>query len=104
MIWMIGAAINLIFNILLIPHFGIIIAGINTLITFAAAFILTIIYSNKFFKLDFDLIFIMKSTLASIIMCTFIILINPSDILNLLLTVIISSGLYFALLLLFLKV
>ena len=103
MIWMIGAAINLIFNILLIPHFGIIIAGINTLITFAAAFILTIIYSNKFFKLDFDLIFIMKSTLASIIMCTFIILINPSDILNLLLTVIISSGLYFALLLLLFK-
>ena len=101
MIWMIGAAINLILNILLIPYFGIIIAGINTLITFVTAFVLTIMYSNKFFKLDFDLIFIIKCILASILMSVVIILINPSRILNILMTIIISSGLYFALLLFF---
>jgi O-antigen/teichoic acid export membrane protein len=101
MIWIIAAVMNLILNIILVPYFGILVAAIDTLIAYGSAVILTIIFSHKFFKFNFNPGFIMKSVGASIVMGLVIILINPSSILEILTTVIISVCIYFVLLFLF---
>lgn len=98
-IWIIAAVSNLGLNILLVPYFGILGAAAITLIAYTIAFILTLIYSFKFFKFDFDLIFILKSIIASVLMSTIIIWIKPYGFLNVLITVIISSVIYFVILL-----
>ena len=92
-IWIIAAVLNLVLNILLVPYFGILAAAITTLIAYAVAFILTLRYSTKFFKFDF--IFILKSVTASIIMSALIVFINPQDLVNIIITVIISVLVYF---------
>ena len=69
-----------------------------TLIAYLVAFIITMFYSIKFFKFDFDLIFILKSLAASVLMGGIIVLINPNGILNILITVIMSTVIYFILL------
>jgi len=97
-IWIIAALLNLCLNIVLVPYFGIIGAAVITLITYALAFILTLMYSLKFFKFDIDLIFIIKSITASVLMSAIIILINPQGLLNLLITVMICSLAYFVVL------
>jgi len=97
-IWIIAAVSNLSLNILFVPYFGILGAAAITLIAYTLAFILTLMYSNKFFKFEFDLGFIFKSVTASILMSSIIILINPYGILNVLITVIFCSVIYFILL------
>jgi len=100
MVWIIAATLNLILNILLVPHFGILGAAETTLVAYILAFVITIFYSAKFFKFDFDLSFFVKSIIASILMSFIIIYINPIGILNILITVLISATVYFTLLLL----
>ncbi|UTB33109.1 MAG: oligosaccharide flippase family protein [Methanobacterium sp. ERen5] len=97
-VWMIAAFLNLSLNILFVPYFGILGAAAITLIAYTLAFILSLIYSNKFFKFDFDPFFILKSVTASVLMTTIIIWINPYGILNVLITAIIGSVVYFVLL------
>ena len=96
-IWIIIAILNLSLNIILVPYFGILGAAAITLIAYALGFILTFYYSNKFFNFDFDLIFVIKSVIASILMSCIIILINPYGLLNIIITVIICSALYLVL-------
>ncbi len=97
-IWIIAAVSNLSLNILFVPYFGILGAAAITLIAYTIAFILTLMYSLKFFKFDFDPAFIVKSIISSVLMSTIIIWINPYGILNILITVIICSMVYFVLL------
>ena len=96
--WIIAAVLNLILNIIFVPILGIIGAALMTLIAYLVAFIITMAYSIKFFKFDFDLIFILKSLAASVLMGGIIVLINPNGILNILITVIMSTVVYFILL------
>lgn len=96
-IWIIAAVLNLVLNIIFVPYFGILAAAVTTLMAYALAFILTLRYSTKFFK--FDLIFILKSVTASTMMSVLIILINPHDLISILISVIISIVVYFALIL-----
>lgn len=96
-IWIIAASFNLVLNVILVPYFGILAAAVTTLMAYVLAFIITLRYSTKFFK--FDSIFILKSVTASIIMSILIILINPHDLINIIITVIISIMVYFALIL-----
>ncbi len=100
-IWLIAAVLNLSLNIVFVPYFGILGAAAITLIAYLAAFILTILYSSKFFKFDFDTIFIVKSLIASILMSGIIIYLNPYGILNVVIAVIIGAVVYFVLLLIF---
>lgn len=99
-IWIIAAFLNIILNIIFIPHFGIIGAATVTLIAYILAFGLTLNYSSKFLKSNFDLPFILKSILASIIMSLVIILMNPEGIINVLVVILISLVVYMVLILL----
>lgn len=100
-IWIIVAFLNIILNIILVPYFGILGAAIVTLITYILAFAMTLIYSLKYFKFDFDYVFIIKSISASFLMSLIIIFMRPEGILNVFIVVIICSVAYFALLLSF---
>lgn len=100
-IWIISAIMNLSFNIILIPYFGIIGAAMVTLMSYLTSFILTLYYSLKFFEFDFDLPFIIKSIISSILISLLIILANPNGILNILTVIIISSVIYFVLMIAF---
>ncbi len=96
-IWIIAAGLNLVLNIIFVPFFGIMAAALTTLMAYVIAFILTLRYSTKFFK--FDLVFILKSVTASTIMSAIIVLINPENLTNIIITVIISIAVYFVLIL-----
>jgi O-antigen/teichoic acid export membrane protein len=98
-IWIIAALINLGLNIIIVPHFGILGAAATTLTAYALAFILTVNYSSKIFPIDFNLIFIFKSIIASIVMSLLIISLHPTGILNILVTIILATIIYLILLL-----
>ena len=100
-IWLIAAVLNLSLNIIFVPYFGILGAAAITLIAYLAAFILTILYSSKFFKFDFDLNFIVKSLIASLVMSGIIVYLNPYGILNVIIAVVIGAVVYIVLLLIF---
>jgi O-antigen/teichoic acid export membrane protein len=93
-IWIIAATLNLGLNIIIIPYFGILGAAATTLLAYLIAFILTLSYSIKIFKFDFDLPFIFKSVISSVLMSIIILLIHPEGILNILITIILSSIIY----------
>ncbi|KAF5086813.1 hypothetical protein DSECCO2_54620 [anaerobic digester metagenome] len=97
-VWIVAAILNLALNIILVPKFGIMGAAAVTLLAYVVAFFITVIYTNRYFTFDFDRVFIVKSTIASALMSMVIFAINPQGILNIIITVIICSGIYFGLL------
>lgn len=96
--WIIASLTNIILNIILIPHFGIISAAITTLFSYTIAFTITIYYSRENFKLPFDYPFITKSIIAAIIMSIPIYLIQPTGIPQILITIPVAAVIYFAIL------
>ncbi|MEW6011597.1 MAG: polysaccharide biosynthesis C-terminal domain-containing protein [Euryarchaeota archaeon] len=97
-VWVIAAILNILFNILLIPYFGIIGAAFVTLIAYATTFVIIHFYSSKFLKLDIK-IGLLKIIISSILMAIFIIYANPSGIWNILSVICVSFLIYIALLL-----
>ena len=100
-VWAVAAILNIILNILIIPYIGILGAAAATLVSYAVTLIITIFYSFKYFKFDLDPIFILKSTVASIVMSAVILSINPYTLLNILITIMIGAAVYMGLLLVF---
>ncbi|MCZ3367202.1 MULTISPECIES: flippase [Methanobacterium] len=99
-LWMVTAVINLGLTIILVPHFGIIAAAISTLIAYIFACVITIYYSLKYIKFEFDLKFTFKSIIASILMSLLIILINPNNVLGIIITIAVCSAAYLVIILL----
>jgi O-antigen/teichoic acid export membrane protein len=69
---LISAAVNIVLNFILIPHFGIMAAAANTLIAYILFFFLTWYKSNQFYKIPFEggklfVLIITGSVLASVI-------------------------------------
>jgi O-antigen/teichoic acid export membrane protein len=81
-IWIVAAFLNIGLNIILIPYIGIIGAAIVTLIAYSFASTITVFYSLKNFEFKFDLGFILKSIIASILMSFVIVAFNPEGILS----------------------
>jgi O-antigen/teichoic acid export membrane protein len=99
-IWVIAAVLNIIFNLVMIPYFGILGAAVATLIAYSIAFLISVFYSAKYFRFDFELSFIGKSIAASVLMSIFIIKFYPTGILNLLIVIGVSFLIYITVLLL----
>ena len=93
-IWFTAAILNLIFNIIFIPHFGILSAAIDTLVSYSFAFFLTWYFSFKELRFEIDWKFIIKSILASILMILFIIWFNPTGLSQTLIAIILGALLY----------
>ena len=97
-IWTVAALISL-FNLILVPIFGIIAAAAVTLLSYFIAFIIGIIYSKKFLR-GFNYKFILKSITASLIASITIIFSHPKGFLSVLILICIFILVYLFLILL----
>jgi O-antigen/teichoic acid export membrane protein len=99
-IWIIAAISNLVLNILLIPYIGILGAAITTLIGYTLIFVLTVVYSRRYFSFNPDLKFIVKCVIAALVMSLFIHFLEPKTAIYLFIVIIIAVVIYFVMLLL----
>lgn len=95
-VWILAGISNIILNLFLIPQFGILGAAIATLMSYTLTVSITFYYNHKYlkFKFDFDTKFIIKSIIASILISVIILFINPSTILDVIITIIFSFIIY----------
>ena len=96
-IWIGVAILNIVLNIITVPILGIYGAGLATLICYFSAFLITMIYSNKYAKLPFDRS-IIKILIASVIMGIFVSISNPTGIVNIVIVILFAVIIYFAVL------
>jgi len=99
-IWIIAALFNITLTIILVPFIGILGAALTTLISYVIAFSVTLYYSYKFFKFEFDIRFIIKSISSAIIMALIILLLEPKTIISIIISISIAFAVYLVLLLL----
>ena len=97
-LWFFAAISNVVLNFILIPIIGILGAAISTLVAYTIVFIISVFYSSKYIKFDFDLPFIGKSIISAFIMSLIIIKFYPSNVLYLLIVIGVSSIIYIAIL------
>jgi O-antigen/teichoic acid export membrane protein len=98
-IWIFCAALNFGLNLVLIPYLGLIGAALTTFLAFLLAFVLTTIYSFRYFKFDVNGGFIVKSVCGSSIIALFLFLWNPSGILSIVLSIALAAAIYLTILL-----
>lgn len=95
-IWIAVAILNIVLNILAVPYIGIYGAGLSTLLCYFFAFAVTLIYSKKYASLPFDYKSIFKIMVSSVIMGIFVIIANPTGIINILIVIAVAVVIYFA--------
>jgi O-antigen/teichoic acid export membrane protein len=98
-IWILAAALNFGLNLVLIPYLGLIGAAFTTFLAFLLAFVLTTIYSFRYFKFDVNAGFIVKSVCASTIIALFLLLWSPSGLFSIVLSIALAAAIYLAILL-----
>lgn len=98
--WIVAGVVNLLLNILLIPHIGILAAAITTLIAYSLALGIVTYYSVKELKFHIEWSFILKSLVASAIMSLFIWMLGPVGTLAVIATVAVGVIIYVVILLL----
>jgi len=97
-IWIFVGVANLVFTMIAVPFIGIIGAALVTLICYLLAFIITAYHSKKYLELPFEYKSMIKIIIASIIMGIFVYIVNPSGIMNVLITVLLAVAIYFGIL------
>ena len=86
-------------NLVLIPYLGLVGAALTTFLAFLLAFVLTTLYSLRYFKFDVNGGFIVKSVCGSSIMALFLLLWNPSGLLSILVSIALAAVIYLSILL-----
>jgi O-antigen/teichoic acid export membrane protein len=94
-LWSIAAVLNLGLTLLLVHQIGIIGAAMASLTSFCFAFFATSYYAKRYISYHLDILFILKSIIASIMMSIFLKLLNPESALCLLLAILAASLVYF---------
>jgi O-antigen/teichoic acid export membrane protein len=94
-----AAALNIGFNLLLIPRMGIAGAAIATLIAYGVLGLLTLIVTRRYLKFDLSPLFMAKSVFASAVMALCIWLINPQSLAWVIISILAGTLIYFAVLL-----
>lgn len=96
---MMGAAIlNIILNIVFIPILGILGAASTTLIAYIFSFILTMFYTSKYIKFNYNVTFIFKSIFASSFMSIPLIIFNPEGPFKIFLLISLAALIYISVL------
>jgi O-antigen/teichoic acid export membrane protein len=99
-VWVVAAVMNLGLNFVLLPYAGIIGAAVSTLASFVFAFYATARYARRYIEFNFDLGFISKSVLASMVMSAFLLWLGPSGARGLIAAVGAGALIYFSVLML----
>ena len=97
-IWVVGAALNIGLNLVLVPYFGIVAAALTTLLGYGFIFGVTAIYSVRRMTLDVDLGFILKSIFASIVISPFVLVSHASGLLSISALLVMCAVVYTAIL------
>lgn len=92
--WSIAALVNLGSNIIVVPHIGILGAAITTLVAYLLGTSIILYYAMKEFRFSVDWIFIIKSIVASLLMCLAIWIFFPSEAMDTILAVMAGAILY----------
>ena len=98
MIWIISAAVNLLLNILVVPHIGILGAAITTLIAYTIAFAITAYFGIKHLRFPIEWRFIGKSIIAAMVMSLSIFIANPAQIFEVVIWIVGGAAIYFCVL------
>jgi O-antigen/teichoic acid export membrane protein len=93
-IWAMAAFLNLVLNIIFVPKFGILAAAVITLLSYLCALFLIWYYAFKEFQFKICWNFIIKSTIASILMVLFIGWFNPVNLFGVILSIILGVIIY----------
>lgn len=94
--WVIGGVINLVGNLIFVPKFGILAAGITTLISYLLVTIMVLYFSFKNMPFRLDYLSIGKIVFSSILMGGSLYLVGPYLHNNLFLLIILGILIYFA--------
>ena len=95
-IWVLGAALNIGFNLVLVPYFGIIAAALTTVLGYGFVFGITSIYSVKRMRLGVDFGFILKSIFASLVISSFVLAWHVSGFLSISALIVVCAIVYSA--------
>ncbi len=98
-IWLLSGILNIVLNIYFIPTFGILGAAVTTLATYIMAYLILGYISRRYLTLPKDPQFICKCILASTIMAAILLYLNPVNLYNVLMTVIVCIIVYIGILL-----
>jgi O-antigen/teichoic acid export membrane protein len=98
LMWILGAALNIGLNLVLVPYFGIIAAALTTLLGYGFVFGVTAMYSARHATLDVDFGFILKSIFASIVISSFVLVWHASGFLSISVLIVICAVTYTAIL------
>ncbi len=90
-----AGATNLILNIILVPHFGIVAAAATTVVTFLILSIAFYFKSRQLLRFPLGIDFIGKSIVSSIVMALVIWAIDPGGIVGILVSIIVGAIVYF---------
>jgi len=96
----VAAVLNIMFNLILIPHIGIIGAELASVVTYSFLGVSSLVVARRYLKFDLSLFFLAKSALSSGFMALVIWLINPQTILMVFLSILAGIITYFGALLL----
>lgn len=96
LLWIISAITNILLNLILVYYIGIIGAAIATIIAYGIVCFFTIKYSIKYLNFKFDLKYLPKCIIASLIMSSIIRIFNPIGTINVIIAIIISTLIYTA--------
>lgn len=94
LMWVFMGVVNIIFNILLIPKFGIIGAAVSTLISFLLGLVIIILYSSFYFEINFKKNWLVKTVIACLIMGWIVSLIPVFSLPTLILAVLLGAVVY----------
>ncbi|MGZ4882077.1 MAG: oligosaccharide flippase family protein [Halobacteriota archaeon] len=94
-----SAVFNLGLNLVLIPYLGLVGAALTTFLAFLITFVVILHYSLKLLTFDVNYGFIVKSVCGSCIIALFLLLWNPSGLLNLVLSIALATVIYLTILL-----
>jgi O-antigen/teichoic acid export membrane protein len=98
-IWMLSAALNFGLNLVLIPYLGLIGAALTTFLAFLLAFVLTTIYSFRYFRFEVNGGFIVKSVCGSSIIALILLVWNPSGLISIVVSIALAAAIYLTILL-----
>lgn len=93
-VWIFAGIFNLVFNILLVPYYGIIAAALVTAISYFIAMIVCSYYSLKTLSFNLNIPFVLKCIVSSITMALVINIINPIGVPMILISVLIGIVVY----------
>lgn len=100
-IFSLASFINIILNIIYIPIFGLFAASLSTLISYLILASFIFIYSRRLLKFNLEIFFVLKILICSIVMGILVVLFNPSNLMELIVSVILAILVYFVLLISF---